>query len=91
MARDDAGLLVVAGSVAGELEDLGREVLEDRREVDRGTTADALGVAALLQVRRNAPDRDLESGLGRPRGRLAALGLAASTFTFARHVVVGGC
>ena len=46
--RDDAGLLVVAGGVAGELEDLSAEVLEDGREVDRGAGADAGGVAALL-------------------------------------------
>ena len=29
VARDDAGLLVVAGSVAGKLEDLSGEVLKD--------------------------------------------------------------
>ena len=34
VAGDDAGLLVVAGGVAGELEDLGAEVLEDGGEVD---------------------------------------------------------
>ena len=38
--RGDPGLLVVAGSVAGELKDLGREVLEDSREVDRGAGTD---------------------------------------------------
>eukprot|EP01046_Picozoa_sp_COSAG06_P120609 COSAG06_NODE_68010_length_243_cov_37.201389_1_plen_53_part_01 len=31
-----AGLLVVAGGVAGELKDLGAQVLEDRGQVDRG-------------------------------------------------------
>ena len=46
--RDDAGLLVVAGGVARELEDLGAEVLEDGGEVDRGAGADAGGVALLL-------------------------------------------
>ena len=34
MARDDTRLLVVAGGVTGELEDLGGEVLEDGGEVD---------------------------------------------------------
>jgi hypothetical protein len=34
VAGDDARLLVVAGGVAGELEDLGSEVLEHGREVD---------------------------------------------------------
>jgi len=50
VARDDARLLVVAGRVAGELEDLGRHVLEDGREVDRGASADARGVPAELDV-----------------------------------------
>ena len=49
MARHDALLLVIAGSIAGELEDLGREVLEDGREVDCGTrpksALDLFGVA----------------------------------------------
>ena len=37
MTRDDTGLLVVAGSVTSQLEDFGREVFEDSREVDGGT------------------------------------------------------
>ena len=41
VARDDARLLVVARGVAGELENLGGEVLEDGGEVDRGAGADA--------------------------------------------------
>ena len=45
---DDASLLVVTGGVAGELEDLGSEVLEDGGEVHWGTSADASGVFALL-------------------------------------------
>jgi len=34
---DDAGLLVVAGGVAGQLEDFGGQVLKHGCEVDRGT------------------------------------------------------
>ena len=34
MTRRDPGLLVVAGGVTGELENLGGEVLEDGGEVD---------------------------------------------------------
>lgn len=34
---DDTGLLVVAGSVSGQLEDLSGEVLKDGSEVDWGT------------------------------------------------------
>lgn len=47
VAGNDAGLLVVASGVAGQLEDLGRQVLKDRREVDGRTSTNALGVVAL--------------------------------------------
>ncbi len=67
---DDAGLLVVAGGVAGKLEDLGAEVLEDGGEVDAGSLSNALGVASLLQVAANTSDGELKSRLG---GRANAL------------------
>jgi hypothetical protein len=35
MARNDAGLLVVTGSVAGQFEDFGCEILENGCEVNR--------------------------------------------------------
>ena len=60
---DDALLLVVAGSVASELEDLSREVLEDGSEVHRGTSSDASGVAADAEVAVDAAHWELESGL----------------------------
>lgn len=47
VAGDDTGLLVVTSSVAGQLEDLGRQVLKNRREVDGRTGTNALGVVAL--------------------------------------------
>jgi len=37
VTRNDTGLLVVAGSVSSQLEDLGGKVLEDGSEVNRGT------------------------------------------------------
>ena len=89
VARDDARLLVVARGVAGELEDLGAEVLEDGAHVDTGTDADARGVLALAEVAVEARHRELEASLGR-RGRRAGglgLALAAATFSFARHDV----
>ena len=46
VARGDADLLVVARGVAGELEDLGRQVLEHRGQVDGGAGGEARGVAA---------------------------------------------
>ena len=91
VARHDARLLVVARGVARELEDLGAEVLEDGAHVDTGTDADARGVLALAEVAVEARHRELEASLGR-RGRRAGglgLALAAATFSFARHDVLG--
>ena len=74
VAGDDAALLVVASGVAGKLEDLGAEVLEDGGEVDAGANSDALGVSTLLQVASDTRDGELESRLGG-----GANGLAGST------------
>ena len=52
LARDDARLLVVARGVAGELEDLGAEVLEDGAHVDARGHGGARRAAA--QVAREA-------------------------------------
>ena len=85
VAGDDAALLVVAGGVASELEDLSAEVLEDGSEVHRGASADAGGVLALLQVAADARHGELETSLGRLGGRLSTA-LSAAAFSFARHV-----
>ncbi|KAL7526212.1 hypothetical protein ACHAWF_001681 [Thalassiosira exigua] len=82
VAGHDAGLLVVAGGVAGELEDLGAEVLEDRGEVDGGAGAHAGGVLALAEVAADTGDGELKSGLGRGAG---ALLLAAASLSFSGH------
>ena len=37
MTRDDTGLLVIAGSIASQLENFCREVFEDGREIDGST------------------------------------------------------
>jgi hypothetical protein len=58
VAGDDTRLLVVAGSVTGELENLGGEVLEDGGEVDGGARTDALGVVAALQETVDTADGD---------------------------------
>ena len=73
VARDDALLLVVAGGVASELEDLSGEVLEDGGEVHRGTSADAGGVAADTEVTVDAADRELEASLAGAGGALSGL------------------
>jgi hypothetical protein len=49
MTGNDTRLLVVAGSVAGQLEDLGRQVLKDSGKVDGRTSTDTLGVVALAE------------------------------------------
>ena len=63
VAGDDAPLLVVAGSVAGKLKNLSREVLEDSGEVDWGTSTDTLGVVALAEETVNTTHGELKSGL----------------------------
>ena len=65
MAGDDAGLLVVAGSVAGQLEDLGSQVLEDGGEVDRGASTNTLGVVSLAEKTVDTTDWECETSLGR--------------------------
>ena len=49
MPGNDPGLLVVPGSVAGQLEDLGGEILHDGGQVDRGASANPLGVVTLAE------------------------------------------
>jgi hypothetical protein len=78
VARDDARLLVVTGGVAGELEDLGGEVLENGRQVHGRARADARGVLALLQVAVHTADGELQAGLLGAGDGLAALGLATT-------------
>jgi len=78
----DAGLLVVTGSIASELEDLGAEVLEDGSEVDGSAGTHAGGVLSLTEVTADTTDGELKSSLGRRGG---ALLLAAASFSFSRH------
>ena len=82
VAGDDAALLVVAGGVAGELEDLGAEVLEDGGEVDGGTGTHAGGVLALTEVTADTADGELQTCLGRRAGGLLA---AAASLSFSGH------
>ena len=84
VAGHDASLLVVACGIAGELQDLGAEVLEDSGEVDGGAGAHAGGVLSLAEVTSDTADGELKSGLGRRGG---ALLLAAASFSFSRHGV----
>ena len=82
MAGHDAGLLVVTGGIAGELQDLGAEVLEDGGKVDGSAGTHAGGVLPLAEIPADTADGELESGLG---GGGGALLLAAASFSFSRH------
>lgn len=64
MAGNDTGLLVVAGSVTGQLEDLSSEVFKDGSEVDGGTGTDTLSVVALAEKTVDTTDGESETGLG---------------------------
>lgn len=63
VAGDDTGLLVVAGGVASQLENLGSEILEDGSQVDRGTSTDTLGIVALAQETVDTTDGERQAGL----------------------------
>ena len=82
MARVDPLLLVVASGVAGQLEDLGREVLHHSGQVDGGAGPDSLGVVALAEETMDAADGELETG-----ARRAALGLRTNlaSLSTSRH------
>ncbi|XP_035699560.1 histone H3-like centromeric protein CSE4 [Branchiostoma floridae] len=58
---DDPGLLVVAGSVTSQLEDLGGQVLQHGRQVHRSAGTNALGVVSLSQEAMDAANRKLET------------------------------
>ena len=49
MARDDTGLLVVTGGIAGKFEDFSCKILKYGGEVDWGTSTDTLSIVALPQ------------------------------------------
>jgi hypothetical protein len=68
MTRDDTRLLVVAGSVASQLEDFGGKVLKDSSKVDRRTSTNTLSIVALAEQTVNTADREGETGLGRTTG-----------------------
>ncbi|TEA24527.1 hypothetical protein DBR06_SOUSAS30410016, partial [Sousa chinensis] len=73
VARDDARLLIVAGRVARQLQDLGRQVLQHRGQIHRRAGPDPLGVVAFAEQAVHSAYGKLEPG---PRG--ASLGLGAS-------------
>uniref|UniRef100_A0A8C5JBM3 Histone H2A n=1 Tax=Junco hyemalis TaxID=40217 RepID=A0A8C5JBM3_JUNHY len=83
VAGDDARLLVVAGRVARQLQDLGRQVLQHGRHVDGSSSAHPLRVVTFPEKPMDTPHGELQPGPGRAR-----LGLGsdlASLFAAAGH------
>jgi hypothetical protein len=76
---DDPGLLVVAGGVSSEFEDLSGEVLEHGCKVDSGADSDTLGVPSLLEVTADTSNWELKSSLG---GGANALSASAASLSF---------
>ena len=85
---DDPGLLVVTGSVASQLEDLGREVFHDGGHVDGGAGSHTLGVVTLPQETVDTSDGELKAS---PAGPGLCLSLNFSSFAAARHVSMLMC
>ena len=66
----NSALLVVAGGVSSQLENLGTKVLENGSKVDGGTGSHAGGVLSLTEVTSDTTDGELKSSLGRSSGAL---------------------
>jgi len=82
MPGNDTGLLVVARSVASQLKNFGREILEDGSEVDGSARTDALRVVALSEQTVDTTDREGQTSLGGSSLRvLGTAGLAAGFAT----------
>ena len=83
VAGDDAGLLVVAGSVSSQLQDLSGQVLQHSRQVDGGAGTHTLRIVAFAQQPVNTADRELESC---PGGAGLCLGSGfTGAFSTSRH------
>ncbi|XP_011821884.1 PREDICTED: uncharacterized protein LOC105529367 [Mandrillus leucophaeus] len=61
VARDDAGLLVVASRIARQLQDLGGQVLKHRRQIHWRASPDALGVVAFAEQAVHPAHRELQT------------------------------
>ena len=79
---DDPDLLVVTGSVASQLKDLGSQVLQDSGKEDGSSRSNAAGIASFLQDALDSSDWELELRFG----TLAdLLGSDLSSFAFSGH------
>lgn len=64
MTGNDTGLLVVTSSIASQLEDFGREVLQYGGKIDGSTSTDTLGIVTLTEQTVDAADGESETSLG---------------------------
>jgi len=87
VAGDDARLFVITGGVPGQLEDLGRQVLEDGSQIHGGTGSHTGGVAALLEEAGDTAHGELKTSLG-GTGNALLSGTTAS-LSFASHIYRG--
>lgn len=86
VAGDDAGLLVVSGGVASQLQDLGGQILQDGGQVHGGPGTDSLCVITFAEETVDATDGKLQARAG-----AAGLGLGAglsSGFASSRHLQI---
>ena len=83
VTRDDAGLLVIPGRVARQLQDLGCQVLQHRCQIHRSTSPDPLGVVAFAEQPMHSAHGELESCSRRAGLRLSAC--FAALFSTTRH------
>jgi hypothetical protein len=65
VARDNASLLVVTGSVTSKLKDLSSKVLKDGSKVHWGTSTNTSSILAFLQETSDSSDWELKTSLGR--------------------------
>ena len=86
--RDDAGLLVITGSVSGQLQNFRSQVLHHGGQIDRCATSDTLGVVLVSLAKQtvDTTDRKLQSSTSRTG---LCLGSDFSFFATSRHL--GDC
>ena len=81
VAGDDAGLLVVAGCVASQLQDLSGQILQHCRQVDGSAGTDSLSIVAFPQQPVDTTHGELQAsagGTGLGLGASLAAGFASS-------------
>ncbi|KAK2882241.1 hypothetical protein Q8A73_022751 [Channa argus] len=80
---DDPGLLVVAGGVSSQLQDLSGQVLENSRQVDGSSGSNTLSIVAFTQQSVDTTDWELEPSAG-GAGLCLCSGFATG-FSTSRH------